>query len=446
MNFWLFWMVWATTVRVWVQPQTLALAPQDSAQITVELEVEGTPVPVESPVRFEVLPSRLGRVRNGWFIAQRPGVGVLRAIVSYQGREYAGHAALQIAPRANRLRIVLDPMEATLRPGGTLTFHTQVLNPDGTELSVPVSYKVVPPWLGTVDEQGVFRAGDLPGEGHLIAWAETEGRRGLARAKIRVLGRKGPQLRLRVEPRVVLATPGETLSIRVWTPRVAPENLQTVFFLDPPHLGQIQDGQFIAGSRPGRGMLWIYARTPADETGTLQIPVVVAEEERLPKLQVEPKQLHLQPGDVATVRLTGERIPLRVRRRSGEIHWEVRPKVLAKILGDPTGPRIRVRALRTGVGLVVARIGRQPITAVPLVVGQAIRLQTDPPEIHVGDTFRVLPTGPSVLRYRVMPKGQVEPLGEGAFRALQPGPVWIFGILPDRKGGGVLRLEIQPAP
>ncbi len=444
MNAWFFFFLWTATVRVWVQPQTIALAPGDSVPIQVELEADGVAQPVESPSRFEVLPPRLGTVRNGWFIARKSGVGVLRAVVSYQGREYAGHAALQISPRADRLRILLDPLEATIRPGGTLTFHARVLSPEGTELSAPLSFKVVPPWLGTVDPKGTFRAGDVPGEGYLVAWTEVEDRKGLARAKIRVLAPRAPKIPLRIEPRAFTVTPEETLAFRIWTPHVSPEDRTLEFFLDPPDLGQVTEGQFIAGPQPGRGMLWVYMRTSDGRTGMARVPVVIAEEERLPRVEIEPRRLHLRPRESTTVRLRAQNLPPRLRRLAPKLHWEVRPKVLAKILGPPDRPEIEILARRTGVGLVIAKIGRRPIAAVPLIVGKAIALQVEPREVHVGETFRILSDSPAPLQFRVFPADQVDILGDGQFRALQPGPVWIFGVLPEKRGGGVLRVEILP--
>ncbi len=433
------------SVKVWIEPQTVVLTPGDSTKITVEVESEGKVVKPAS-LELQVIPPRIGKIRNGWLIANTLGTGILRAVVKYKDKEFAGHAAVRVVPKRGRLHIQLDPSAVEVRPRGTVKFQYSVLDQRGLEVNVKPHFKVVPPWLGEIDDNGEFRAGDLPGEGKVVAWVETDTLRGLGQSRVKVLGFRGKPIRVIVKPKTIAISMKKSVKIDVDLIGVDETNVEKVFYLDPPNLGVVKDNVFHAGDEPGRGLLWVYVRSKEGRYGVARVPVFVGPRERLPHINAEPSQLYLFPGEVTEVRLKFKNIPPIMKKKAeskGGIHWQVKPKFLLRIVGPRTGPHIRVRAVKPGVGAVIAKIGQRVISVVPVVVGKEIVLSLSPASPKAGEVFKVSWKPNVDVSFRAFPPGVVEILGDGQFRALKPGRVLLFAIPFDYGGGGFKWVEIK---
>ncbi len=436
------------TLRVWISPGTLTLAPGEEQRIEVQVERDGQRVTPDS-VRFEVLPPRLGHVEKGVFYAGTPGVGVLRAIVRVGREEAVGHAALQIGRRVHRLRVDIVPREVTLEPSASLPFQLRVLEPDGRESpDARLEVTVVPPWLGTWDpEKQVFQAGPFAGRGMLVAVARTpDGRTGIARARVRIHAPGArPRLRFQVEPRALELKPGERRRLQVRVPGVPTENLEVFLYPDPPELGTVRSGtEFVAGRDTLRGNLWVAVRTPDGRSGILAVPVAVGLP--LPRPRILPARIHVRPrGEAVPVRLSwGRRPPRFLKGTLKRPRWRVVPRDLARVQGR--GLEIRVRARRPGVGLLVAEVKGHPVAAAPLFAVPEVPLVAEPDTVKVGQTFEVKPAdgtqGLEGWRVVAVPRRRAQAVGPGRFKALEPGEVW---ILAETQGkGGAVRVRIVP--
>ncbi len=435
------WMLFAA-LRVWIAPPTLALAPGESLRVQVEVREGGTVVTPDT-LWFEVLPPRLGHIEDGVFHAGRPGVGVLRAVARVGQQEAVGHAAVQISRQAHRLRVLLNPREVKLSPGGSVPFQIQVRAPDGREaVHARIQVQVVPPWLGTWHE-GTFTAGSIPGRGMLVVVARSpEGPTGVARARIQV-GSGRPGLRFRVHPRFLELKPGAHQEIQVEVPGVPQDRLEVFLYPDPPDLGRAEGQRFTAARDTLRGVLWVAVRTPDGRSGIQRIPVAVGQS--LPRFLIQPPRLHGRPRRWLRARLVPQDStapPGRFRPRMRGIRWQVVPRGFARVEGR--GPRVRVRVQRPGVGLLVARWHEQPLAAAPIFAAREIPAEVRPQEVRVGEDFQVIPVDPpsEPRRFLVLPPHRAEPLGQGRFRARESGPLWV--LVEGNGWASAVHLSVRP--
>lgn len=430
-----------SSVKVWIEPQTVVLTPGDSTKISVE--VEGKSIEPTN-LRLQVMPPRIGEIRNGWLIANSLGTGILRAVVRYKNKEFAGHAAVRIVPKKGRLLIQIDPSAVEVRPGGTIKFQYKVLDQRGLEVNINPRFKVVPPWLGSIDDNGTFNAGNLPGEGKIVAWIDMDTLRGLGQSKVKILGFRGKPIRVNVSPKTIAIGMNKSVKIDVELIGIDESEVDKVFYLDPPTLGVVKDNVFHAGSEPGRGLLWVYVKSKGGRYGVARVPVFIGPEEKLPQIKAIPSQLVLIPGEIADIKLEFRNIPPFMRKKvKGEVHWQVKPRFLLKIIGPVNSPLIRIRANRPGVGAVVARIGPRVVTVVPVIVGREISLTASPDFPRVGEIFQITWKPNVDVIFRAFPEDHVEVLGDGKFKALKPGKVLIFAVPIDYKGGGFKWIEIK---
>jgi hypothetical protein len=163
-------------VRVAVQPRFAVVRPGGSAQFgAVAYGPDGQPLDV--PVRWSVLPPRIGTVtQDGLFTAssdpgdpgswQRPQGSVVAEVVLGGGRVFRGAAVVVVDVPHPQVVVRISPREATLRPGQTQQFEATVVDQDGEPLALPVQWRVLNAGVGTIGSGGLFTATTavLPGQ------------------------------------------------------------------------------------------------------------------------------------------------------------------------------------------------------------------------------------------------------------------------------------------
>lgn len=264
--------------------------------------------PVAAPVSWRVFPARLGTIdaAGNFSAAGRPGRGIIRAIATdSDGTELVGHAAVLIDSDAlRRLQVAVSPAAAALRPGETVAFAARASNADG-EASGSVTWRVVPPELGTIGQDGMFTAG-VPGVGRVVAAAADARARGIGQARIAVTA-TGPARRLSVtiSPKRVRLAPGGTAA---FTAAVRDQDGHPVaaalrFTVEPPAVGSIgADGAFAAGAA-GTGIVRVVA-TAGPAVGSDRALVTVAGRTTQYLVRLTPRQAVLRTG--GSVQYTAE--------------------------------------------------------------------------------------------------------------------------------------------
>lgn len=198
----------------------------------------------------------------GLFTAREQGEGKVIVVGGGQRAE----ARVVVVPEVVVLN--LSPEQVSLRPKDTVQFRVEPLDANGNPIQpiVPL-WKVEPATLGTIDEKGLFRAGDQPGTGKV----QVQVGRARAEASVVVIGEVAS---LRVEPPQAQVETGGSLRFRA-IGQDAAGNTFTVaaaWSVSDPSLGSISsDGLFRAGERTGS--LEVRAHV-ADRTATAQVTIV----------------------------------------------------------------------------------------------------------------------------------------------------------------------------
>lgn len=262
------------------------------------------------PVSWRVVPAWLGTIdqAGNFTAAARPGRGIIRAIATgADGTELVGHAAVAISSDASRrLSVTVAPAAATLRAGETAGFAARVSDAAGGPVDgAAITWKVVPPELGSVGPDGAFTAGD-PGIGRVVAVAATAQSRGIGQARVTVVT-AGPTRRLTVAllPKRVRLAPGGTaaFTVAVSDQDGRPAAAALRFSVQPPALGTIDDaGAFTAGAA-GTGIVRVVA-TDGRASATDRALVTVGAPAAQYVVRLTPRRSVLRPGE--SVQLTAE--------------------------------------------------------------------------------------------------------------------------------------------
>ncbi len=444
-------------LKVAISPSEIYLKPGDRQAIEVTVLDRKDRKVKPDEVKFRVIPPHIGRMEGDTFVAEEPGAGVLRVLVSRGKAEGVGHAYIEVSSEAP-LRVFVRPMKARLEVGESKRFHVFV--PGVPEGELEVTFKVIPEELGDIDSTGLFKAKRI-GAGRITALVDHRGRKGTGSAAVVVGKLSDLKLKVKVEPPTVFLMPGDTFQLDYEIMGEKKKGSQADWWVEPPDLCAIEDGRIIAGNRHGRGMVWVVVRKDG-ETGVGRAMVVVGSPGQMPGVRIEPPFLLLKPGERAGLTFRAERPAIKrfLRRRMAEkrVRWRVVPRKLGR-LSRRKGLHNEFTAERAGVGFIEATVafrrGRELNRRIPVIVGET-RLVLSPKEavLAVGDEVRFevkSPTG-SLPEYRlhVFPDEMGEITPEGLFRARRPGVAYIAAIIPEEFGGGggiaIVRIEPPPAP
>ncbi len=149
--------------------QPLRLFATAAAPLSViGVDAQGNPVPALPPLTITAPPhlafvTPTGIVQAG----ARPGTGVLHV----QSGPATGTIPFSVVTQLTRL--VVSPSAVSLAPGTGQTFILTGRDADGHPVVVPdgaATWRLTPPWLGTISGSGRFVAGDLAGTGTITVW------------------------------------------------------------------------------------------------------------------------------------------------------------------------------------------------------------------------------------------------------------------------------------
>lgn len=169
-----------------VMPEKVIVPPGEGVKFRAQLFTSnGVPVAVDE-YRWQVRPEDLGEVsEDGFFMAGRhPGEGEIIVAANVGGVAIVGHARVIVGePPPPRIKIVVRPERAVVPTGGEQAFEAHAFTADGHPVRIDrLRWVVEPEDLGTISNDGVFKAGDHRGYGKIIAFAgiDNEVHRGLA--------------------------------------------------------------------------------------------------------------------------------------------------------------------------------------------------------------------------------------------------------------------------
>ncbi len=246
---------------------------------------------------WRVIPAWLGSIDGGGlFIAgDRPGRGIVRVTITGGETPYVGHAFIRVGSGNGslpRLRIV--PGRVTTATGETVTLRALVENGDE---SAQVKWTVRPAWLGTITPGGLFRAGQRPGNGTILAVLDDRNGSDAGHARLTVVASHAG-LEPAVRPRTVEIPAGERVRFTV---EGIPADTPVEWSAQPATIGTITpDGLFtaneviadVASGEPlvREGRVIASAKSPSGRwSGAAR--VIVGGRERSTRLVIEPPAL-----------------------------------------------------------------------------------------------------------------------------------------------------------
>ncbi len=140
-------------VRLVARPVTIRAIPGAEIPLRITaVDAANHVVGGAGPIATSVVPSTLGQVRNGTFVAQHAGRGHL----FFRDRELRGEVALTIASAPARIEIY--PNRPNTNPSGTIALTARAYDMDGYPLALPAALR----WNatgGAINGRGEYRAG-----------------------------------------------------------------------------------------------------------------------------------------------------------------------------------------------------------------------------------------------------------------------------------------------
>jgi hypothetical protein len=181
-----------------IVPQEVTLPPGGHVKFHVQLfNNQHMPQRVQEQVEWSVEPEWLGKISDdGFFIAgERPGKGEVIARLTILNRVYKATAKVKVGPgvvdMARGMELIIKPAQAALLPGEQLQFTARIVFAGNVQPMPPVliNWAVRPDSLGKITQSGLFEAGNVRGQGLVIAYVEFMGERLVGKAHI-VVGMK----------------------------------------------------------------------------------------------------------------------------------------------------------------------------------------------------------------------------------------------------------------
>ncbi len=392
-----------SSLKVNVKPDKIELSPGKTIKIKVEVYDDGKRVDPQW-VRYRVVPKFLGRVRNGSLTAFREGTGVVKAIAKYKDKVGVGFAFLTVEERKDLLNVKIEPARIRLQPGEEeRLFLFATFNNEPIEAE-KIHWKVIPSWLGQVDREGVFHAGERIGAGKVVAVVEYKNNSKVATVPVLIGRPREFPLDVKITPSFAVVPVGDRIEFESDVMNVkfgVEDSVKFSWWLDPPDLGSIEDGEFL-GMKPGRGTVWALA-SYGDQVGLGRAMVVVREELR-GGFDISPSDLVLDPGEKREILF---RPP---RRRPPLLDFDFIPEDFGSVFFNPEERSLVIEAGESpGVGFIEVRGDERVVHRLPVLIGKR-RLEIEPREVTVRPGERIhfkvkskeLSSG--VYRWKVIPE------------------------------------------
>ena len=158
--------------------QGIEVTPSEAILIVVGEEVTFSAIVTDSegsevdiPVIWSVV-NDIGSINeDGEFTATTPGTGSVVATLGELTVSVAVTVAEESEPEVTVESVEIDPSSAEVNVGDTVEFEVTVLDDQGEEVEVEVTWEVTDPEVGSIDENGLFTA-EGAGETQVIANAD----------------------------------------------------------------------------------------------------------------------------------------------------------------------------------------------------------------------------------------------------------------------------------
>ncbi|RKZ01891.1 MAG: hypothetical protein DRQ10_01230 [Candidatus Hydrothermota bacterium] len=269
-----------TTLHVVVEPNPVFIERWQSATLTVEVfDEDWQPVQKVKKLKFEVMPSDLASVEDFEVKPKREGLGVVAVRVEAYGDKGIGYAFLsvgKIPPRSKRLKVKIFPQKGRVDPQEELHFELSVFDGSGSEVEPSsVIWLMIPSWLGEIDTNGVFHAGNLKGAGKVFAIVEADGKIGIGSAGILVGRLRDISIKVKLIPQFSRIDPGDTLVLQYKVLEGPREGLKLDWWVDPTYIGHMEGNKFIPRVRRGRGIIYLLVHTEDGQFGFARAVVAI---------------------------------------------------------------------------------------------------------------------------------------------------------------------------
>lgn len=249
-----------------LKPRQSAMEPGQSLEFTAEaFDNNGNQVTPPYWV-WKVIPEKLGEVSpQGMFTAgHKTGQGKVVAALPPQFGQGQAAASVRVKP-GQPLRVRIDPQAALLLPGQPQQFTATVVNAQGQPVpQARVLWKVYPEGLGTVNQNGLFRASDQSGrKGTILAVVSPLQGGGQGAALVSISEYK---IRIDQKPGPITVNSGSTYNFSATATDAMGNTVpagQLQWLTDPTsqQFGAIsQTGQFTAGHPSGQVNGWVIVR------------------------------------------------------------------------------------------------------------------------------------------------------------------------------------------
>lgn len=162
---------------VTITPAEAAIEPGEALQLEAHLfDARGRAIEANG-LAWIVKPDSLGKISDdGFFQAgRRPGEVTVLAVFSRGNLRYSGEAKIAIGQPAPPLfKIEVLPKNAVLEPGASQQYQIAAIARDNSNFVVDnVRWTVQPPHVGTIDQNGLFVAGQNEAQGQVVAYVDV---------------------------------------------------------------------------------------------------------------------------------------------------------------------------------------------------------------------------------------------------------------------------------
>ena len=162
-----------------INPKHAQLELGGTQQFSAEVRGQDGAIISDAVIQWQVVPDKLGSITStGLFTAGSVAMpGQVIAQTELQGLGKAFDAATVMVGRPGPgpgARLMVRPPVARLEPNATQQFTAELVVAGGETKPVTPTWKVVPEKMGSITPEGLFTAGQTPGEARVVAEAETD--------------------------------------------------------------------------------------------------------------------------------------------------------------------------------------------------------------------------------------------------------------------------------
>lgn len=339
-----------------------------------------------SAVDWKVIPGDLGIIDNqGNFTAKAMGSGRIVAIAHDNNNRGLGQTAVSVfsSGKNQKLTVIISPQRAQLAIKETAVFSTQVTDSVGNLISAELKYTISPDWLGTVDRNGNFMAGEKPGLGVVTVEAISNKASGSTRAFV-ITTRQAVKYQVKIKPRQAVLEPKSIIQLQPeaydqagnqvyppsWKWKVIPEELGSI----------TPQGLFTAGDKSISGKIVVLLPEIFGQGQDVVSIKINSHSNNI--IKISPPKANLKPGQMVQFSANiansqGKPLP------DARIIWKVTPENLGQI--TPQG--LFTAGQLPKAGAVIAEIAPEfggGRTMAPVIISSyTVKIATPPNQYNI---------------------------------------------------------------